>query len=105
LLDVQIIVPLRYSEWVENLVLVRKKSGEIRLCFDFKNLNKISKKDNYPLTKMEHILQRVIGASKISMIYGFFGYNQIFVFQEDRENTTFTTPWGTFMYAKIPFGL
>jgi hypothetical protein len=39
------------------------------------------------------------------MIDGFSGYNQIFVLPEDREKTTFTTPWGTFMYAKIPFGL
>ena len=39
------------------------------------------------------------------MIDGFYGYNQISVFLEDREKTTFTTPWGTFMYAKIPFGL
>jgi hypothetical protein len=60
LLDAQIIVPLRYSEWVANLVPVRKKSGEIRLCVDFRNLNRSSKKDNYPLQKMEHILQRVI---------------------------------------------
>jgi hypothetical protein len=47
----------------------------------------------------------VKGASRISMIDGFSGYNQIYVLPEDRENTTFTTPWGTFMYAKIPFGL
>ena len=75
LLDAQIIVPLRYSEWVANLVLVRKKSGEIRLYVDFRNLNRSSKKKNYPLPKMEHILQRVIGASRISMIDGFSGYN------------------------------
>jgi hypothetical protein len=54
---------------------------------------------------MEHILQRVTGASRMSMIDGFFGYNQIFILPEDREKTTFTTPWGTFMYAKMPFGL
>jgi hypothetical protein len=105
LLDAQIIVPLRYSEWVANLVPVRKKNGEIRLCVDFRNLNRSSKKDNYPLPKMEHILQRVTGASRISMIDGFLGYNQISVLPEDREKTTFTTPWGTFMYAKMPFGL
>jgi ribonuclease HI len=105
LLDAQIIVPLRYSEWVANLVPVRKKSGEIRLCVDFRNLNRSSKKDNYPLPKMEHILQRVTGASRISMIDSFSGYNQISVLPEDREKTTFTTPWGTFMYAKMPFGL
>jgi hypothetical protein len=39
------------------------------------------------------------------MIDVFYGYNQIFVLPEDRENTTFTTHWGTFMYAKMPFGL
>jgi hypothetical protein len=105
LLDAQIIVPLRYFEWVANLVLVRKKSGDIRLCVDFRNLNKSSRKDNYPLPKLEHILQRVTSASRISMIDGFSGYNQISVMPEDREKTTFTTPWGTFMYAKIPFGL
>jgi hypothetical protein len=105
LLDAQIIVPLRYSEWVANLVPVRKKSGEIRLCVDFRNLNRSSKKDNYPLPNMEQILQRVTGASRISMIDGFSGYNQISVMPEDREKMAFTTPWGTFMYAKMPFGL
>ena len=57
------------------MVPVRKKSGEIRLCVDFRNLNRNSKKDNYLLPNMEHILQRVTGASRISMIDGFFGYN------------------------------
>jgi hypothetical protein len=90
---------------VANLVLVRKKNGEIRLCVDFRNLNRSSKKENYPLPKMEHILQRVTGASMISMIDGFSSYNQISVLPEDREKTTFTTPWGTFMYAKMPLGL
>ena len=51
LLDAQMIVPLRYSDWVANLFLVRKKSGEIRLCVDFRNLNRISKKDNYSPSK------------------------------------------------------
>jgi hypothetical protein len=54
LLDAQIIVPLRYSKLVANLVPVRKKSGEIRLCVDFRNMNRSSKKDNYPLPKMEY---------------------------------------------------
>ena len=75
LLDDQIIVPLRYSEWVANLVPIRKKSREIRLCVDFRNLNRISRKENYHLPKMEHILQRVTGASRISMIDGFSCYN------------------------------
>jgi hypothetical protein len=50
-------------------------------------------------------LQRVVGAHIISMLDGYSGYNQIAVLEEDKEKTTFTTPWGTFMYDKIPFGL
>jgi hypothetical protein len=104
-MDAKIIIPFRYFEWVANLVPVRKKNGEIILCVDFINLNRSSKKDNYPLPKMEHILQRVTGSSRMSMIDGFFGYNQISILHEDREKTTFTTPWGTFICAKMPFGL
>jgi hypothetical protein len=68
-------------------------------------LNRRSKKDNYPLPKMEQILQRVTGASRMSMIDGFSRYNKFSVLPEDREKIGFTTPWGTFMYAKMPFGL
>jgi ribonuclease HI len=71
ILDAKIIVPLRYSDWVANLVPVRKKSGEIRLCVDFRNLNKSSLKDNYPLPKMDHVLEKVVGENRMSMIDGF----------------------------------
>jgi hypothetical protein len=47
----------------------------------------------------------VVGSQKISMLDGFFGYNQIMVHPDYQEKVAFTTPWGTFMYAKIPFGL
>ena len=86
-------------------MLARKKSGEIRLCVDFQNLNRVSLKDNYPLPKMDYILQKVVGSQKISMFDSFSGYNQIMVHPDDQEKIDFTTPWGTFMYAKIPFGL
>jgi hypothetical protein len=75
LLDSHIIIPLRYLEWVANLVPIRKKNGEIRLCVYFRNLNISSKKDKYPFPKMDHILQRVTGSSRMSMIDGFSGYN------------------------------
>jgi hypothetical protein len=79
LLDTKIIIPLRYSDWVENLVPFRKKNREIRLCVDFRNLNKSSLKDNYPLPKMDHILEKLVGANRMLMIDGFSGYNQIAV--------------------------
>ena len=100
-----IIVPIRYSEWVSNLGLVRKKSGEIRLCIEFRDLNKASLKDNCPFPKMDHILQRVVSSKIISLLDGYSGYNQILVHPDDQLKTTFTTPWATFMYVKMPFGL
>jgi hypothetical protein len=87
------------------LVPVRKKNGEIRLCVDFRNLNKSSLKDNYPLPKMDHVLEKVVWANRMLMIDGFSDYNQIVVNKHDKEKTHFTTPWGTFTYEKMPFGL
>ena len=92
LLQAKIIVPLRYSDWVSNLVPIRKKNGEIRLCVDFKNLNRASLKDNYPLPKMDFVLQKVTGAYRLSMVDGFSAYNQVAVEKEDQKKTTFTTP-------------
>ena len=65
----------------------------------------MSLKDNYPLPKMDHILQRVVGSQRMSMLDDFSGYNQVALHPDDQEKTTFTTHWGTFMYAKMPFGL
>ena len=73
--DAQIIAPIRYSDWISNLVTTRKKTREIRLCVDFRNLNKVSLKDNYPLPKLDHILQRVVGSSIISLLDGLSRYN------------------------------
>jgi len=81
--EVGIIVPIRFSEWMSNLVPTRKKTGEIRLCVDLRNVNKVSLKDHYPLPKMDHILQRVVGASRISLLDGFSGFNQILVHLDD----------------------
>jgi len=71
-------------------VPIRKKSREIRLCVDFRNLNKVSLKNNYPLPNMDHILQKVVGSQKMSMLDGFSGYNQIVVHPDDQEKMTFT---------------
>ena len=92
ILDEKIIVPLRYTDWVANLVPVRKKNGEIILCVNFINLNNSSLKYNYPLPKMDHVLEKVVGANRMSMIDGFSGYNQITVCEHDKEKTAFTTP-------------
>lgn len=105
LLQAKIIVPLRYSDWVSNLVPVGKKNGEIRLCVDFKNLNRASLKDNFHFPNMNCVLQKVTGVYRLSMVDGFSGYNQVAVEKEDQKKFFFTTPWGTFMYARMPFSL
>jgi hypothetical protein len=70
-----------------------------------RDLNKESIKDNYPLPNMEMLLQQVIGSALMSMLDGFSGYNQVLVVEEDRPKTTFVTPWETYAYAHMPFGL
>jgi ribonuclease HI len=105
MLEAGIIAQTRHSSWCSNLVVARKKNGKIRICIDFRNLNIACTKDHYPLPKMETLLQRVTGSGMISMLDGFSGYNQIRLKAEDRHKTTFTTPWGTFEYLRMPFGL
>jgi hypothetical protein len=100
-----IIYPIRHSDCLLNPVVVRKKTGEIQMCVDFRDLNKSSVKDNYPLPNMEFLLQEVIGSACISMLDGFYGYNQVLVAEEDRAKTNFITPWETYAYARVPFGL
>ena len=105
LLDAKIIFKVKHSEWVSNLVPIRKKSGEIRLCVDFRNLNSALDKYNYPVPTMEQILQMVSGSKLFSLLDGFSGYNQVLVAEEDRFKTTFRTNWGTFSYRRMSFGL
>ena len=100
-----IIAPTRHSSWCYNLVVVRKKHGSIRICIDFINLNTSCLKDNYPLPDMETLLQRVTGVGMMSMLDGFSDYNQVLVNKEDQHKTTFTTPWGTYKFLRMHFGL
>jgi hypothetical protein len=73
LLDAKIIFQVRYFAWVANLVPVRKNLREIRLCVDFKNLNRASEKDNYPFPPVEKLLQTVSGYEIFSLLDGFSG--------------------------------
>jgi len=88
-----------------NPVVVGKKTGDIYLCFDFRDLNEFNIKYNYPLPNMEMFLQQVTGSALTSMLDGFSGYNQVIVAEEDRPKPTFLIPWGTYDYIRMPFGL
>jgi hypothetical protein len=105
LLVARIIFPVRHTQWISNLVPVRKNNGDIRLCVDFRNVNRASEKDNYHVPPMEQILQCVSGSETLSLLDGFSGYNQVLVAHEDQLKTTFRTKWGTYAYRKMPFRL
>ena len=90
---------------MENLVPVRKKSSDIIIFIDFRNLNQASLKYNYLVLAMEQILQSASRSTLLSLLDGFSGYNQVLVAKEDRLKTTFWTKWGTYTYDKIRFGL
>ena len=96
---------VRHTTWVSNHVIVRNKSGEIRICIDFIKLNLAFLKDNYPLPNMENLLQIVTGGGMLSMLDGFSGYNQVQIRKGDREKTTFPALWGTYEYMRMLFGL
>ncbi|PKI77688.1 hypothetical protein CRG98_001918, partial [Punica granatum] len=94
-----------YSEWVANIMPVEKKDGRVRVCVDYRDLNKASPKDNFPLPHIDVLVDNTARHNQFSFMDGFSGYNQIQMAEEDKIKTTFITMWGTFCYKVMPFGL
>eukprot|EP00253_Pinus_taeda_P033956 PITA_33956 len=105
LLDAGFIYPISNSEWVSPLVLVPKKNGKWRIYVDYQELNKATKKDHFPLSLIDQVLDGLVGKKFFSFLDGFSGYNQIQISPKDQDNTTFTCPWGTYAYRVLQFGL
>ncbi|RVW68560.1 Transposon Ty3-I Gag-Pol polyprotein [Vitis vinifera] len=104
-LSVGFISVVEYPEWLANVVPVPKKDGKVRVCVDFRDLNKASPKDDFPLPHIDLLVDGTAGHSMLSFMDGFSGYNQILMAPEDMEKTTFITEWGTYCYRVMPFGL
>ena len=79
MIEANIIFPIKHSSWLENLIPIRKKNGEIRLCVDFRDLNQASLKDHHPLPSMEKTLSKVSGSERFSFLDGFSSYNKVLV--------------------------
>jgi ribonuclease HI len=94
-----------YPQWIANIVPVPKKDGKVRMCVDYRDLNRASPKDDFPLPHIDVLVDNTTQFSVFSFMDGFSGYNQIKMSPEDMEKTTFITPWGTFCYKVMPFGL
>ena len=76
-----------------------------RVCIDYRRLNKVTRKDHFHLPFMDHLLERISGHPFYCFLDGYSGYFQIEIAAEDQEKTTFTCPFGTYAYKRMPFGL
>ena len=92
-------------ELVSNVVPVNKKQGTIRVCINFRDLNKSCPKDNFPTPHIDHIIDNYDESVIFSFMDGFWGYNQIEILPTDQKKATFIFSWGTFAYRKLPFVL
>ena len=123
LLQAGIIDPISDSTWVSPTQVVPKKSGVTavknekgeelsirlttswRVCIDYRRLNEVTRKDHFPLPFIDQLLERVSGHPYYCFLDGYSGYFQIEIAPEDQEKTTFTCPFGTYAYRRMPFGL
>ncbi|GJU43022.1 reverse transcriptase domain-containing protein [Tanacetum coccineum] len=123
LLDAGLIYPISDSPWVSPVHCVPKKGGSTviendenkliptrfvtgwRLCIDYRKLNEATRKDQFPLPFMDQMLERLAGNKYYCFLDGFSGYFQIPIDPHDQEKKTFTCPYGTFTYCRMPFGL
>ena len=104
-LSVGFLLVVEYPKWLANVVPVPKKDCKVRVCVDFRDLNKASPKDDFPLPHIDMLVDSTTGHPMLSFMDGFFGYNQILMALEDMEKTSFITKWGTYCYRVMPFRL
>jgi hypothetical protein len=123
LLDARIIYPISDSKWVSpihvvpkrvRLTVVKNQDNELvstriqsgwRACIDYRKLNTATKKDHFPLPFTDQMVERLAGHKYYYFLDGYSRYNQVPVDPEDQEKTTFTCPFRTFAYRRMPFGL
>jgi hypothetical protein len=123
LLDAGIIYPVPHSEWVSTVHCVPKKGGltvvkneknelipqrtmiRWQMCIEYCKLNKATKKDHFPLPFIDEMLERLANHAYFCFLDGYLGFMQIPIHPDDQHKTTFTCPYGTFAYRRMPFGL
>jgi hypothetical protein len=103
--DAKVIREVKYPVWLANTVPVKNKNRKWRMCVDFTDLNKACKKDDFPLERVDKIVDDAGNSEMLSLLDMFSGYHQLRVRKEDEEKTSFITPFGTFCFVRMPEGL
>ena len=105
LLSVSFIREVYYPDWLANVILVKKVNEKWRMCMDFTDLNKTYLKDNFPLPRIDQLVDSTAGHKLLTFMDTFSGYNQIRMAEEGQEKTAFITSQGLYWYKVMPFGL
>jgi len=89
--DAGFLAVAKYPQWMANVVPIPKKDGKDRMCVDYRDLNRASPKDNFPLPHIDTLVDNTAKFALFSFMDGFLGYNQIKMAPEDMEKITFIT--------------
>jgi hypothetical protein len=105
LLSARVIREVTYPEWLANTMMVKKANGKWRMYIDFTNLNKACPKDEFPLPRIDSLVDSAATSELMSLLGCYSGYHQIWMKKEDEPKTSFITPSGTYCYLRMPEGL
>jgi len=97
------IYPISDSKWASPLVMFPKKSGKWIICIDYRELNKATLRDYFPLPFTNQVLDTLSGKKYLFFLDEYSGYNKIQIAQKDQEKTNFTCHHGTYAYIFLPF--
>jgi hypothetical protein len=105
LLSAGVIREVKYPEWLANTVMVKKANDKWRMCIDFTDLNKACPKDEFPLPRIDSLVDAATSSELMSLLDCYSGYHQIWMKKGDEPKTSFITPSGTYCYLRMPEGL
>jgi hypothetical protein len=105
LLDAGFIKEVYHPECLANPVLVKKKNGKWRMCVDYTNLNKACPKDPFPLPHIDQVVDSTSGCETLCFLDAYLWYHQIMMKESDQFATSFITPFGSYCYVTMPFGI
>ena len=104
MLQAEVIEPST-SEWASPVILVPKPDGSLRFCVDYRKLNAVTKRDSYPMPRMDECIDSLGDATLFSTLDCNSGYWQLPIAKDDQDKTTFTCHSGSFKWRRLPFGL